>query len=265
MITIWATLLSGCFFEKLPTITDRLVLHEIFTGSTCGPCFDADGIILGVLEDNPGKYVQLAYHIGSDPYVSSEAVARKMYYIPEEDTYSIPYLHVDGFGFHPVEYKDDAGYTQADFDGFQAEPCYLQMDVSHTINGKTVDIIVDLTPLQDDSSDLRLLVAIIENTTYLNEGTNGLTEFHHVMKKMVPDDSGTVLDPLIRGEEVQLSFSYTFEGEYDDSTGITNMIDHSTAHTVEEFEDLSVVVFVQNNTSWQVLQSAWSGSHSSSD
>ena len=105
------------------------------------------------------------------------------------------------------------------------------------------------------------MVAIIENTTFNNVGTNGLTEFHHVMKKMVPDQEGTSLENLTRGEEISLQFSYTFQGEYDDSTGYSNPVDHSSAHTVEEFDDLSVIVFIQDNDSWQVLQSAWSEEH----
>ena len=245
--------------------TERRLLHEIFTGSTCGPCFDADGIIIDLLEDNPGEYVQIAYHVGSDPYISAESTGRRMYYLPDEDTYSIPYLHVDGIhGFHPVEVNNDAGYTQTDFDTFAEEPCFLELSVSHTTTEQTVDITVDMLPLQDDENEnLHLIVAIIENTTHLNEGTNGLTAFHHVMKKMVPDLQGTAIGPLIKGEAIALNFSYTFQGEYDDSTGISNPVNHSSAHTVEEFEDLSVVAFVQDDTTWKVLQSAWSGSHSS--
>ena len=104
-------------------------------------------------------------------------------------------------------------------------------------------------------------MAIIENQTEQNTGTNGMTEFHHVMKKMVPNQDGTELDDLVRGEEVTLQFDYTFQGEYDDETGYSNPVDHSSAHTVEEFTDLSVVVFIQDNESWDVLQSAWSDQH----
>jgi hypothetical protein len=244
-----------------PTETERLLLHEVFTGSTCGPCFDAEGIILDLFEANPEQYVHLAYHVGGDPYTSAEAVSRRMYYVPEEmDTYSIPWLQVDGVhGFHPVEVNDDAGYLQEDFNSFAEFPSYVELQATHSITEQTVDITVTVLPLQDNSStDLQLMVAIIENTTSLNEGTNGLTEFHHVMKKMLPDQNGTNILPLVRGEELEYSLSYTFQGEYDDSTGYSNPIDHSTAHTVEDFEDLSVVVFIQDIETKQVLQATWS-------
>ena len=109
----------------------------------------------------------------------------------------------------------------------------------------------------DDKEALEL--AIIENETFLNVGSNGQTEFHHVMKKMVPDENGTSVGPLVRGETIEVSESWTFQGEYDDSTGYSNMVDHDSAHTVEEFEDLSVVAFVQDDETWEVLHSAWSG------
>ena len=250
--------------EELPTETTRYVLHEMFTGSTCGPCFDAENILMAVQEANPDNHVHLAYHVGSDPYITTEGVNRKMWYLPpEEGSYSIPYLHVDGVnGLHPVEHNSDVGYTDSDFDGFAAIPSHLELTVSHFVSEQTVDISISMMPLQDHSSEkLNLMVAIIENTTFNNVGTNGLTEFHHVMKKMVPDDIGTPLEPLTRGEGIDMELSYTFQGDYNDSTSISAPVNHDIEHTVEEFDDLSVVVFVQDTESWEVLQSAWSGRH----
>ena len=247
--------------ETLPMETERKILHEVFTGSTCGPCFDADAIILDLFDANPERYVHISYHVGGDPYISSESVARRMLYVPEEmDTYSIPWLQVDGIhGFHPVEVNDDAGYLQEDFDTFAKVPSTVIMEASHNITEKSVDIQISVLPLQDNfSTELFLHVAIIENTTSLNEGTNGLTEFHHVMKKMLPDENGTPLPSLKRGEEVTYEFSYTFQGDYDDSTSINSPVDHNSAHTVEEFDDLSVVVFIQDTASTEVLQAFWS-------
>ena len=105
----------------LPTETERRVLHEMFTGSTCGPCLEADALLTAVLDANPEAHTLISYQIGSDPYVSHEGIARRMGYLPaDKSTYSIPYLHVDGAtGLHPVEHNDDAGYQQADFDAHQ--------------------------------------------------------------------------------------------------------------------------------------------------
>ena len=40
--------------EPLPTETERIVLHEAFTGSTCGPCQPAAENIKRVLKENSG-------------------------------------------------------------------------------------------------------------------------------------------------------------------------------------------------------------------
>ncbi|MEE2828536.1 MAG: hypothetical protein VX498_05070 [Myxococcota bacterium] len=243
----------------------RRVLHEVFSGSNCGPCNSADARILEILEANPGRHVLLAYHVGSDPYMTFESVGRKMWYLPGESGYSIPWLHADGVnGLHPNLTNDGEGYLQSDFDGFAAVPAPLDIQVSHSITDQTVNYSLTLLPTEDvPSEELVLHVAIIEGVTYNNVGTNGQTEFHHVMKKMVPDDEGTGIDPLVAGEDVSFSGSYTFQGDYVSGTGVGNLVNHSIEHTVEEFDDLSVVVFVQDRESWAVHQSAWSGEHSS--
>ena len=81
---------------------------------------------------------------------------------------------------------------------------------------------------------------------------------HHIMKKMVPDDKGTPIEPLVRGETITLDLSYSFQGDYNPETGFDHLVDHAVEHTVEEFEDLSVIVWVQETGSWQIHQSSWS-------
>lgn len=245
--------------EPLPTETARRVLHEAFTGSTCGPCAPATENIKRVLDAHPGEYTLLKIHVGSDPYTTQEGVQRRLYYLPGESSYGIPFVHADGTnGFHPNLMNAEEGYQDADFEAFAAIPAVLEMSVSHTVTEQTVDWAIDILPLADVPADnLRLHVAIMEGTTTNNVGTNGQTEFHNVMKKMVPDHTGSELQALTRGEALQLSGSYTFQGSYAEGTGISNPVDHSTAHTVEEFEDLEVVAWIQDSASWEVYQSAW--------
>jgi hypothetical protein len=97
----------------------------------------------------------------------------------------------------------------------------------------------------------------MENVTYNNTGTNGQTEFHYVMKKMVPNQSGTVIGDIFDGDSLHYSLSYTFNGNYDHTTGSGNPVNHSIEHTVEEFSDLSVIAFVQNYITKEVYQSDW--------
>ncbi len=243
----------------LPMSTDRRVLHEVFTGSNCGPCLGADALLDDVFHETTRPYSVIKYQLGSDPYMSREGVRRRMHYLPDAETYSIPYVHADGTnGFHPAQINDDAGYSVDDLDGWAEMPSVLSLSVSHEVTDQTVDFQVEMLALDDlDSEKLVLHAAIIENKTTGNVGANGQTEFHQVMKKMVPDDGGTAIEPMLREDSLTWDLSYTFTGEYDDDTSITNMVDHAAAHTVEEFTDLEVVVFIQDTETWEVHQSAW--------
>lgn len=238
--------------------TERTLLHEMFTGSNCGPCFGADNILMNVLDERPGKFTLISYQVGSDPYMSRETVDRRLYYLPGESSYSIPYLHVDGANhLHPTLGNEGLGYTSELFDEFATPSSPLEIEVTHSVTGQTVDLDVRITVLGDvPSDDLLLHTAIIEGVTHNNLGINDQTEFHHVVKKMVPDDEGTELAPLVGGDVLEFQLSWTFEGNYVTDTGPTNLVNHSSEHTVEEFEDLSVVVWVQDNVSWQIHQSA---------
>ena len=77
---------------------------------------------------------------------------------------------------------------------------------------------------------------------------------------MLPDHEGTSVGPMVRGDTLTGDASWTFQGDYTTETGYSNPVNHSVEHTVEEFEDLSVVAFVQDNVTWMVHQSASSSS-----
>jgi thiol-disulfide isomerase/thioredoxin len=245
--------------DPLPTQTERMVLHESFTGSNCGPCQPAAENLARVLDENAGKYTLLKYQTGSDPYVSRESVKRRMYYLPGEEVYSIPFVHADGVnGFHPNEMNGGDGYQQEDFDGFYSVHSTVEMSVTAEVTEQTISWHIEVLPLEDiPAKKMVLHVGIAEGTTYNNVGTNGQTEFHHVMKKMAPNNLGEALGELVRGEPMIIDGSYTFQGEYAEDADYANQVDHDTEHTVEEFEDLGVVVWIQNKKTWEVFQSAW--------
>jgi hypothetical protein len=240
---------------------ERVVLHEIFSGSNCGPCAPAADNIAAVLEEQEGKYAIVEYQIGSDPYITREAVNRRMFYLPGEETYGIPFVHADGSGFHPNNMDgEETPYSVDDFTAFAEVPTSLGITADVEFSGQTVNIDVTLDPWEDiEGENLRLMIAINENITYANVGSNGQTEFHNVFKKNVPDDNGTPLEGLTAGEQISLSFSHTFSGDYDEDAGFGQEVDHDSAHTVEEFDDLAVVVWVQDMDTWEVFNTTWVG------
>jgi len=257
---------SGSEVDVPPTSGEpvpRVVLHEAFSGSNCGPCAPAAENLSAALADKSGMYAMLKYQIGSDPYISPEAVSRRMFYLPGADTYSIPWVVADGVHeFHPNEMDHGGAYLAEDFDTLAAHQAFLQVDVEMEVTDQTVDITVDLYPTIDiTGEDLRLFIAIKEITTQNNVGSNGQTEFHDVLKKFVPDNNGTPINTLVAGEQSTHTAQYVFQGEYDAETGISNPVDHSTAHTVEGFDDLAVVVWVQDLSTWEVFNAGMAGGH----
>ena len=90
------------------------------------------------------------------------------------------------------------------------------------------------------SGDFTLFTAVIEKETTGNATTNGETQFHHVMMKMIPDARGTALN-LTDNIPVRV-----------------NLTGDLSNTKIEDYADLAVVVFVQNNKDNEVVQSAYS-------
>ena len=47
--------------DVLPQETARTIVHEVFTGSTCGPCLGAEEVLFGVLADDEERYTHISY------------------------------------------------------------------------------------------------------------------------------------------------------------------------------------------------------------
>ena len=249
---------------------ERRLLHEMFTGSTCGPCEPAERYLDEVFAERPGQYTAIKYQLGGDPYFTNEGYRRRILYNKDGSTgYSLPWLQLDGEnGHHPNDMDGDMVYDFTDvyttdwFDQYVAKPAGMELTVTHTIVDQTVSFDISVMPYAqyetlDPQPNLILHAAIIEGVTYNNVGSNGQTEFHQVMKKMVPNHEGTPLTDLVRKLEQTFSMSYTFNGDYKPDSNMNNQVDDSIEHTVEEFDDLHVVVFVQDAGTLEILQSAW--------
>jgi len=239
----------------------RKILHEGFTGSNCSPCAPAADSLSELLHNNPNKYTVIKYQAGSDPYMTDETVSRVVSY-QGGGSYSIPYLCVDGDCFKPNDKNGDGTYgdyyDQTDFDQFYIAPSYLEINISDfAITEQTVSADISVLVKDTLSGIYKLHIAIIEKTTYNNLGSNGQIEFHYVLKKMVPNQNGTTYVNINYGDTIKQTLSYTFNGTYNDSTSLHSKVDHNIEHTVEDFNDLEVVVFFQKLGSNEVLQSEW--------
>ncbi|MCR9173773.1 MAG: T9SS type A sorting domain-containing protein [bacterium] len=122
---------------------------------------------------------------------------------------------------------------------------------------QTVSLDVDVEMLENTPPGVRLYMAIFEYQTSNNVESNGETQFEHVMKKMINGVGGVVMSPMMAGETYNWTGSYTFEGNYRLPASAQDPIDHATEHSVEEFSDLGVAIWVQTLLDRTVYQAAY--------
>jgi hypothetical protein len=240
----------------------RKSLFEVFTSSTCPPCKPGNEVLQGVLDNNPGQFAVIKYQYNfpgtGDPYYTLETAVRGNYY---GGINSVPRMQIDGqWNSNPNS------FTQTIFDQYQSKPAFVEIKPTQVVNAatKSIDITAKVKPLVSLPGNFTLRMAVVERQTTQNVKNNGETEFNWVMKKMVPDPVGLLLNLNNANVEQTFNQSFTFEGNFRlpasavNSSGQYIGIDLATEHSVEQFDDLITVVFVQDDATKEVLQAEWS-------
>jgi len=241
--------------EIIASSVQRNPLFETFTSSTCGPCVNGNKNLKEIFDANPNMWVCVKYQMSwpgdGDSYYTSEGGDRRTYY----GVTSVPHQYIDG-GFD----GNSGSVTKGDLMDAYYNVCYLEMtaDMTYSVSGKYVSVNTTMTPAADINGNLKLFVAIVEKKTTGNVGSNGETEFHWVMKKMLPDANGTTLANFTSGNAVSKHNDYAFNGNYRLPNNAKDPIDNATENSVEEFDDLIAVVWVQDVTTKEVIQAVFS-------
>jgi hypothetical protein len=72
---------------------------------------------------------------------------------------------------------------------------------------------------------------------------------------MMPNENGETLSALTSGQSVTKTLSYTFNGNYTLPANAQSPANLSVEHTVEDFTNLGVILWVQDISTKEVLQS----------
>ena len=263
-IAVWATNINGAsdmntandMVSGQVTVYDNATIKrpmlESFTSSTCGPCVAGNVNVASVLTAySDDQYSLLKYQMSwpgsGDPYYTLEGGDRRTYY----NVNAVPDFILDG----NVWQGNSSSLVNSQVDAVLANPAFAEISSYFTVTGQTVDITVSINPIGDFANSLTLYTAIYEIKTYNNVGSNGETEFGNVMKKMVPGSMGFALPTLQTGVTVVENFSHTFQGSYTLPPDANNPIDHTTQHSIEDFNNLGVVTWIQDDATKEVIQS----------
>ncbi len=211
---------------------------EKFTGSTCGPCASYNNATFNPYYTTQNQnFNYVAYQMNwptsaafpsGDPYYTAEGETRKVFY----GVNSITSLWINGSNYSTA--NNQAALT-THVNNEAAKPGYFELSGNRNLTGNNAVINYNIIPYLSGSYVLH--AAVIEKVTTSNVGNNGETSFKHVMMKMVPNASGTTLN-LTSGTPVSGQISASLAGTF-----------------IEEETDLEVILFLQDPTTKQVMQS----------
>jgi hypothetical protein len=161
-----------------------------------------------------------------DPYYTAEGGVRRANY----GVTTVPSLLLEG------SIDLDTNLLQSELDEAYASPTYFVMASSYEIDAShNIDVEVDLTSYLGGNYTVHCVV--VEKTTTGNATTNGETSFTNVMMKMVPNANGTAI---------------TVDH---DTNRILNLSASVDGLHIEEWTDLEVIVFIQDDDNKVVYQS----------
>lgn len=211
---------------------DRVVLFELCTSTTCGPCVAANSTLNNLMNVYEDELAIVRYHAwwpapGNDPFYLanvSENTARINYY----DVNAVPDGFMDG-----ADTYSNGSWNQAILNRSQV-PSPLNIDLSVPAAGEVKATIEAEEAVS--GADLRVHFVITEsNIAYT--GTNGDPMHHQAMRDMLPNANGHQLQTMAAGDVVEMSQPFTFDSSWNEA-------------------NLEFVVFVQNHITREVYQAA---------
>ncbi|MCK9321925.1 MAG: T9SS type A sorting domain-containing protein [Bacteroidales bacterium] len=226
----------------------RRVFIEEATNASCAPCASQNPAFDALLQANSDKVAVVKYHWyfpGTDPMHAQnpdENNGRVAYY----GINGVPTAIIDGvipsgsgFGYPGAP----SGFTQTLINQYYNTPAPVEMLVYENIDTEQnlLNAYVLIHALAPVTGNLRVQTAVVEKHIHFNyaPGSNGEKDFYDVMKKMLPNHNGTQVVAMEAGDYIMLHQQWDYNG-----------------WTIYNEEELSVISWLQNNTSKTVYQSA---------
>jgi hypothetical protein len=250
MKKLYVTLVLASLVAVADAQSQRFILIEEFTQASCGPCASANPQFNALLNANTNKAVSLKYQVnwpGVDPMNAQypNVSSRANYY----NATSVPYALMDGTAVTGSSYT---GYpnnlSQGEINNeYSIVTSPFDLAVQHTLNANqdSVFITVQATATQAYAitTALRLHTVLIEKHIHFASapGSNGERDFYNVVRKMIPGTGGSA---MTNNWTVGQNATYTLAA--------------AIPSYIYDINQLAVVCFIQNSTTRQVEQAAYS-------
>ena len=229
-----------------------MILVEEYTQASCGPCASANPTLNKLLFANENKVNFIKYQTnwpGTDPMNKQngpDVDARAKY--SQASSTGVPYITHDGY-VYPKDADGYKGYpghlTQAKIDAEYKIPSPFTMTLYHWFNGANDSVFIRCIVTCSDAVTMttpKLQVALMEKTITFTKapGSNGEKVFEHVMRKMYPSATGTVL-----------------VGSW--TKGKTQTFDFKAAipSYIYDKKQLATIAWIQDDTGQNIKQSAY--------
>lgn len=233
--------------------TGNVVLIEVFTETGCGACSQYDSSFNAITNASADKIAVISYHCfySGDPFYTFNKTGDQRYsFYQMKEGYPSAIIN----GKKPGITSSHLTYVKAPLiDKSYNQPQQFKFEIGCMPSGKgdvhSATINVKATALKDNSGkDLRLFVVATENNInykerYHSPAVNGLNDFNHIMRAMLPDTNGIAIGAQIIGNVNKIKVTYINDNKE------TN------------FNEVQFVVFIQDINTKEIFGTAVSKEH----
>lgn len=241
MKRLFLALLLFTIALQFPVLAQRKVLVEQFTNSGCPNCAGNTPVVADYVNDNPDEVLMISYHV---PFPYNDSMYHENSYQSDQrvdyyNVFSVPASRVDGNYFSGNLVPVMAATITA---RAAIAPRYNISFNSSQLSANTVSVNISFTSIDagNTGQPLNAMVVVTEKNVLKSSyaaspGNNSETAYPWVVRRMLPDENGTVLL----------------------NTGLNETNEVFLTWTADNFKDLSqlrVVAFVQNTATKEIYQ-----------
>lgn len=208
--------------------TQRTILYEEFSGENCAPCAATNPYVVQTVHtagNVPNKIVKVTFQVPIPSAPGANSLYGKNSVEPNQRVsfYSVPFAPYARFNGGELIYAADSSsdghaglITQQIINDSSINNAPFSLTINHAFNATADSITVNVTVTAAQNftvstpGKLKLFLALEESEIHLAAptGTNGEKDFYDVMRKMIPDTGGTVLNDTYANAAFQ---NFTFK------------------------------------------------------